>query len=129
MESIIKQMLNGKVTCIVPCGEDLRMLKHILYQIKFTDGEPEPYLISNKEIQDFYGISEEKLCDKKEELMDNAIKSQISIHANKTKSFMYIKIFNYISYGDDGMEFSINKSIIPHLLGIRMGAEMFQGIK
>ena len=34
MESIIKQVLNGKVTCIVPCGEDLRMLKHILYQIK-----------------------------------------------------------------------------------------------
>lgn len=129
MEFISDKKLNGKVTCNVPHGEDVRMLKHILMNAKFINGEPAKYSLSNKEIIDFYGISEDELIEKKESLSTNLVQSSIWIKNDESESFWMYKIFGRICYSQDIFEIEIYDNITPFILGIRMGAEMFQWIR
>lgn len=121
-------LLNGKVTCIVPKGEDVRILKRILYGVEFTNGEPEIYSITDKDLGEFYGMSFLDLDEIKERLSENLIQTEVWIKNDETEAFRIIKVFSHVEYGPDDFSVGINSSIIPYILGIRMGAEMFQGI-
>ena len=125
---ISDHLLNGKPMCAYLRERDLLLLKRILYEVEFTNGEPEIYSISNEELFDFYN----GYCmtnEIKEELSTNLISTTIGIKNDKAEAFMMLKVFCWVKYDADHFDVLINSSIIPYILGIRMGAEMFQGIR